>query len=154
METLKRTTRTTSIGDAAVEGLMYGILAGIVMAVLVLVLELAGGNPPLTVLGYFDAGGSGSPFSGLFTHIAVSGIYGVVFSILALILARIFGARITMPLWLVLGVVYALVIFGIAEAVLLPRTSSPLREIPLWIFGIAHIVYGADLVWLLRRNHR
>lgn len=152
METSKRMTKTMGAGDAAVEGLMFGILSGVVMAVFVVIVELASGRAPLTVLGHFDAGGQQSPFIGAFTHIAVSGIYGVVFGVLLLALTRGFGPRLNPAMWLVLGLLYGALIFGVAEGVVLPRTLSALRELPVWVLGGAHLLYGASLAWLMERN--
>lgn len=154
MDTTKRMIKTMSVGDAAVEGLLSGIGAGIVMGAFLLAVELPAGVSPLTVLGYFDAGTAASPMVGLFTHIAVSGIYGVIFGIGAMIAARLFGARIQTGLWLALGLVYGLLIFGIAEGVILPSTHSPLQQVPLWAMGIAHGVYGIILAWLTTRNNK
>lgn len=152
MENTKRIMKTMSVGDAAVEGLMYGIAAGLVMALFVLVVEWLAGVAPLTVLGYFDGGGNASPFLGAFTHVAVSGIYGVVFGMIAMVVARMFGARMTLGMWLALGILYGALIFVVAEWIVLPRTSSPLLEMPMWALAIAHFIYGAVLAALFGRN--
>ncbi len=152
MENTKRIMKTMSVGDAAVEGLMYGIAAGLVMALFVLLVEWLSGVAPLTVLGYFDGGGNASPFLGAFTHIAVSGIYGVVFGMIAMVVARMFGARMTLGMWLALGILYGALIFVVAEWIVLPRTSSPLLEMPMWALAIAHFIYGAVLAALFGRN--
>ncbi len=148
------TYKETRVGDEAVEGLLSGILAGLVMAGGVVVLEMLGGVPPLNVLGYFDATQGASPWLGLFTHVAVSGMYGVVFGMLALGLAKRFGTRMSFALWLGAGALYGMLIFGIAEWVILPRSDSPLREMPLWSFALAHLFYGAVLaaLWVRHKN--
>jgi len=152
MENTKRITQTMSVGDAAVEGLMYGIAAGLAMALIIVVSEWFIGVAPLTVLGYFDGGGNASPFLGAFTHVAVSGIYGVVFGMIAMVVARMFGARMTLGMWLALGILYGALIFVVAEWIVLPRTSSPLLEMPMWALAIAHFIYGAVLAALFGRN--
>lgn len=152
MENTKRITQTMSVGDAAVEGLMYGIVAGLAMALIIVVSEWLIGVAPLTVLGYFDGGGNGSPLLGAFTHVAVSGIYGVVFGMIAMALARMFGARMTLGVWLALGILYGALIFMIAEWIVLPRANSPLLAMPMWAFAIAHFVYGAVLAALCARG--
>jgi uncharacterized membrane protein YagU involved in acid resistance len=153
METSKRVGKAIGFGDAAVEGLLNGIFAGAVMAALVLAIQVLGGVAPLTALGYFDAGGNASPLVGLFTHVAVSGIYGVIFSLLMLMVGRMFGARMNFEMGLAFGIVYGALIFAMAEWIILPRTNSPLREMPVWAFGTAHLVYGIVLAWLSARNH-
>lgn len=152
METSKRIVKRIGIGDAAVEGLMYGVLAGAAMAVFVLVVELTAGKTPGVVLGYFDASHQASPFGGLFTHIAVSGIYGVVFGIVTMLLARMPGARVTLGMWLLLGAMYGVFIFGVATWIVLPRTVSALRELPIWVLAGAHLMYGVSLGWLVSRT--
>jgi hypothetical protein len=54
--------------------------------------------------------------------------------------------------WLVLGAVYGLLLFGIANAVILPRTNSLLALAPVWALGAAHVLYGAVLGWLVGRG--
>ncbi len=152
MENTKRITQTMSVGDAAVEGLMYGIAAGLAMALIIVVSEWFIGVAPLTVLGYFDGGRNASPFLGAFTHVAVSGIYGVAFGIGAMLVARMFGARMTRGMWLALGILYGALIFVMAEWIVLPRTSSPLLEMPMWALAVAHFIYGAVLAVLCARN--
>ncbi len=152
MENTKRITQTMSVGDAAVEGLMYGIAAGLAMALIIVVSEWFIGVAPLTVLGYFDGGGNASPFLGAFTHVAVSGIYGAVFGMIAMVVARMFGARMTLGMWLALGILYGALIFVVAEWIVLPRTSSPLLEMPMWALAVAHFIYGAVLAALFGRN--
>lgn len=152
MELPKRITRTTSIGDAAVEGLIYGIVAGLGMALFLIAFEWLAGVMPLEVLGYFGANPDASPWVGLFTHVAVSGIYGVIFGMLALVAARMFGDRLNPGVWLLFGVVYGLLIFAVAKGVILPRTSSPLNELPVWALALAHALYGFVLAWLVGRK--
>lgn len=152
METSKRMMRSVRVGDAAVEGLLSGILAGVVMALVIAGIEMLAGVSPLAALAYFDAGSSASPLSGAFTHIAISGMYGVVFGILALLIARTVGGREGNGLRLMMGALYGLLLFAIAEWVILPRTNSPLREMPLWGFASAHVIYGMTLSWWMSRK--
>lgn len=155
METSKQMWKTFSVGDAAVEGLMYGMVAGLAMAAFVILVEAVAGIAPLVALGYFDAGSAASnvsPVVGLFTHVAVSGIYGVVFGMVAMVVARMFGARMTLGTWLALGVLYGALLFGIAEWIILPRTNSPLAGMPMWAFALAHLVYGIVLAGLSARK--
>lgn len=152
MENTKRIPKTMSVGDAAVEGLMYGIVAGLAMALIIVVSEWLIGVAPLAVLGYFDGGGNGSPLLGAFTHVAISGIYGVVFGMIAMVVARMFGARMTLGVWLALGILYGALIFVVAEWIVLPRTDSPLLEMPMWALAVAHFIYGIVLAALCARN--
>ncbi|MCC7161856.1 MAG: hypothetical protein IT331_05160 [Anaerolineae bacterium] len=140
------------LGDAAVEGLMYGIVAGLVMTLFVVAFEWLAGVMPLEVLSYFGVDAAAPPWVGLFTHVAVSGIYGVVFGMLALGVARALGERMNPGVRLGLGVLYGLLIFLIAEWIILPRTASPLAEMSVWALALAHALYGAVLAWLVGRK--
>jgi hypothetical protein len=148
----KQISKPMTVGDSAVHGLLNGVAAGLVMAGFVLVVELAMGTPPLAVFGYFDAGNSGSPVVGALTHIAISAIYGVGFGISAIALARLVRSGMTPALWLAAGLVYAALLFGIAEGVILPRTRSPLADLPVWALATAHALYGLVLGWLTGRS--
>jgi hypothetical protein len=56
--------------------------------------------------------------------------------------------------WTIAGALYGLLIFGIAEAVILPRAASALRDVPLPAFALAHAVYGIVLGAIVGRNHQ
>lgn len=147
-----RSLREMRVGDAAVEGLLNGIIAGLVMGVVVIAIEMVAGANPFQVLTYFSVAADASPLLGLFTHVAVSGIYGVIFGIAAMLIARQIRVSSNLGVWLGVGIVYGLLILGIAKAIVLPQTTSPLRDLPIWAFGIAHIVYGVALGWLTHRS--
>lgn len=152
MELPKGLAKPTSVGEAAVEGLIYGIVAGLGMALFVVLYEWLAGVMPLEVLGYFGTETETTPWIGLFTHAAVSGIYGVIFGVLALAIARWFGGRMNPAMWLALGLLYGLLILVVAKGLVLPRTTSPLDDMPLWALGGAHAFYGLLLGWLVGRK--
>ena len=144
--------RETRAGDAAVEGLLNGILAGIAMAAVILGFGFINGIAPLTVLQFFDVAGNASPLTGILIHLAVAGVYGVVFGLIALGAARVLGARMNRITWLGLGVVYGIVILGIAQGIILPRAALALQVLPFWAMTTAHIVYGLVLAGLQMRG--
>lgn len=152
MENSKQISRTGSVGDAAVEGLLNGIAAGVVMGILIVLMELVLGKAPLDVLSAFDVTNSASPLVGAFTHLAVAGVYGVVFGLVALVVGRLAGARMTLVLWVALGALYGMLIFAVAEWFILPRANSILLAVPPGAFAAAHVVYGVVLAWLSRRS--
>lgn len=82
-----RQRRTTS--DAAVDGLLAGIGAAIIMALFLLAAGFLSGDSPAIVLGRFDPLEGGSPLTGLLTHLAVAAIYGLVFGLIFLALVRL-----------------------------------------------------------------
>lgn len=140
--------KTTTVADAAVEGLLSGIAAGVLMAFSLIGLGLITGDAPASVLGRFDPGEQAAPLTGGLAHLAVSGVYGILFGLGWHFLQRRLPA---LPAWLG-GLVYGVVLFGLAEALLLPATGSPLGEIPAAQFGLAHVVYGLSLGLLTGRQ--
>jgi hypothetical protein len=145
------TTHKLSIGDAAVDGLFRGVLAGVGMAAyLMLALAPQGGNPA-SVLSLFGPSGGTNPTLGTVTHLAVSAIYGALFGALWQKLAR----RFNRPMLAVIGgLVYSGLLFILAESVLLNAAQSPLASIPALQFGIGHVVYGLCLGVLTERGRR
>ncbi len=139
---------TTTLGDAAVDGLLNGAVAGLAMALYLVLAMLAQGQAPWAVLSAFDASARNSPLVGLVMHLAVSGVYGALFGLLWKSTHRLVPASV--PGWLI-GLFYGLVLYLLAELVLLPSTATALRDIPFYHFGIAHLIYGAVLGWLIGR---
>ncbi len=137
-----------TLGDTAVTGLLNGILAGAAMAAfLIATLGLGGESPPAVLQRFGTAGGAASPLMGAVDHLAMSGIYGIVFALLYRWLTpRASGQRAA----LTVGVIYALIMFAVAQLFLLPASGSPLLDIPLH-FGVAHLIYGGILGLLSQR---
>lgn len=148
------TVKETRVGDAAVEGLLNGIFAGIAMAAWIVAVEWVNGVPPQTALGYFDPGENGSPLTGLVLHLAVAGVYGLVFGILTFLVLRIRGVSPKSWWGPVLGALYGLVILGVASSIILPQTASELQALPLWTLTAAHLIYGLGLGTLQLRARK
>ena len=129
---------TSSVGDAAVDGLFGGLAAGVLMAIFLVLAGLTVGARPGITMRYFDATGGSSPFVGSVLHLAVSGVYGLTFGILYRLVAK------RVPGWLA-GLIYGTILFWVAWGLLLPATDSTLLAIPFWQFGVGHLVYGAML---------
>lgn len=142
---MTQTKKNSKTGDAAVDGLLAGLGAGVVMAVYLLITGMLGGETMGTTLGRFAPGGETTPLPGLLSHLAVSGIYGAVFGVIYLPLRK------RVPAW-VAGLVYAGVVFLVAQYVLLPGTGSSLLEISPVHFGLAHLLYGGVLGWQVGRR--
>jgi len=96
-------------GDAAVSGLLAGIVAGVVMAAFLAGLGFATGESVADALSHFGTGEGTTPIAGLLTHLAVSGVYGIVWGYLL----RIVRSLLPAPGWLV-GVAYGLLLFLVA----------------------------------------
>ena len=114
-------------------------MAGVVMAAFLAGLGFAGGDSVADVLSHFGAGDEASPLSGLMTHLAVSGVYGIVWAYLFRLVRRINAA----PAWLV-GLAYGLLLFLVAQGIFLVGPTL-LTGIPPLPFAIAHGVYGLTL---------
>lgn len=146
----KQVAHTVTAGDRAVNGLLAGIGAGLLMLAFLLGGGLWAGEPVAATLVRFSAGiGAPSPVGGGLAHLAVSGIYGMVFGLTMGVLGR----RLRAPLW-ALGIGYGLLLLLMAQGVVLPSAESPLLDIPLARWAIAHVIYGAALGVGLGRLNR
>jgi uncharacterized membrane protein YagU involved in acid resistance len=132
--------RRPSTGDAAVDGLFSGLGAGILMAGFLVFTGLLAQNWPGDVLSRFSAGVPVSPITGLFSHLAVSGIYGIFFGVFYRLVLHSSG----LSGWLC-GALYGVLLFLLAHFVVLPGTGSSLQDLPISFFALSHLVYGLAL---------
>ena len=132
-----------TLGEMAVEGLFAGIAAGIVMLLYLMVSGMLSGDAASVMPGRFSIQVPPNPLQGALLHLAVSGIYGMLFGILW----SLVGGRVSS--WPA-GLLYALVIYLLGRFVLLPGAGSPLLEIAPLHFAIAHLVYGLGLGFWFR----
>ncbi|HNB51474.1 MAG TPA: hypothetical protein PK530_06005 [Anaerolineales bacterium] len=137
--------KSKTTGDAAVDGLLAGLVAGVVMAGYLLITGVVSGDDLVMILGRFSPGEPVTPVAGALSHLAVAGIYGVVFGMLA----RFVQKRV--PGW-VAGIGYGVFLFLLAQYALLPGTGSALAEVSSLHFGIAHVLYGGMLGLQLGRK--
>jgi hypothetical protein len=139
-----------TFGDAAVDGLVAGVLAGLAMAVYLAVIGLARGEALGLTFGRFDTGAARSPLTGALVHLAVAGVYGVVYGLGRGLLNRSRGLG-SVPGWLT-GAAFGLAIWAVAHVLILPGTQSPLRELSPLVFLPAHLVYGVPLGMVFARR--
>jgi hypothetical protein len=137
--------KSRTVGDAAVDGLLAGMAAGVVMAVYLLVTGLIAGETFISILSRFSPGEPTTPLSGALAHLAVSAIYGALFGVIMMTL------RQRVPAWAT-GMAYGVVLFLVARYALLPGTGSSLQEIFPLNFGVAHLIYGGVLAILIGRK--
>ena len=139
-----------SLGDTAVDGLLAGIGAGLVMALFLLLIGLLNGDLATAVFGRFDPGQNQQWLTGLVIHLAVSSIYGIVFGLLFWVLIRIrpSWARLS---WL-LGLAYGLLLYGVVQTALATGIDSGLVQFTAVILLLAHATYGLVLGILLGRK--
>lgn len=135
----------SATGDAAVEGLFGGMIAGIAMMIYLLLAGLTFGEGPLTMLSHFGESGGSTPLAGLLLHLGVSGVYGIAFALICQLTARRRGFRPTLWVVGVLGGAYGLVLWLLAKSILLPATSSPLMTMPGGHLLVAHLIFGIFL---------
>ena len=77
-----QTQKHKTMGDTAVDGLLAGILAGLGMAAYLVLAGLLTGVAPAVMLGRFDPRQAGNWLTGSVAHLAMSGVYGIIFALL------------------------------------------------------------------------
>jgi hypothetical protein len=141
--------KETNIGDAAVDGLLAGSAAGILMALYLILVGLLTGPGISAVLSYFDPRPAASPLVGAVTHLAVASVYGALFGLGAWFTPRRWRSK---TLGWIMGLAYGLLLLLLAQAILLPNENSPLHQIPRPHFIIAHAIYGLALGLLINQT--
>jgi hypothetical protein len=136
--------KQVSIADRAIDGLFGGLAAGALMGVVMVLAGLLIGITPPEILQRFSSGQGDTPQAGALLHLSVSAVYGVIFSLLMSLLPP--QAREIVPGWLA-GLVYAGLLLALATGIILPGLRSPLGELPPWLLGLGHFVYGIVLGW-------
>jgi hypothetical protein len=143
------TRQEITIGDAAVDGLLNGVVAGLVMAAYLVVIGLVTGDGPATVLSRFALSEAPSPLTSALMHLAVAGVYGILFGLGWRFTARVWRHKLPAWLW---GLAYGLVLLLLAETVILRGTNLPLLESSTVHFALAHVIYGLTLGFLIDRR--
>ena len=139
-----------SIGDTAVDGLLAGIGAGLVMALFLLLIGLLNGDSATAVFGRFDPGTNKQWLTGFIVHLAVSSIYGILFGLLYLLVVRIRPSLFRFS-WLI-GLAYGLLLYAIAQTALATGVDSGLAQFTAVILLLAHVIYGLVLGIILGRK--
>jgi hypothetical protein len=146
--------REISASDAAIDGLLSGVQAGLVMATYLVLTGWLGGGDPLARLSLFAPDPKSGPLVGLLAHLAVSAIYGVLFGVGYAGLLRRPTYNPSPWLHALIGALYGLLLLLAAWTLILPATGSQLQQIPFVHLVIGHLLYGALLGWLLYRSPR
>jgi hypothetical protein len=139
----------SSSGDAAVDGLLYGVGAGIVMAIYLVVINLLIGTGVAATLSAFDLGEGTSPVRGAVIHLAVAAIYGMLFSLIYRLIGR--GRSIGRGSSVLIGLAYGLLMWLITQIALAAGINVALSSLPAGHFAVAHALYGLALGWLTGR---
>lgn len=144
--------REKTAGDVAVDGLLSGLLAGLVMGVFLVLADWTVGINPAETLRRFDPAANASPVVGALFHLALSGLYGVVFALVFRVVMRRWPA-VSRYGWL-LGAAYGAALWLGAQTVLVTGVSDALVDVPTALFALAHVLYGAVLGLALARVER
>ena len=142
--------RRRTAGDAAAEGLLAGVGAGLVMAAYLVMAGLVAGDGPVRTLARFDPAAAASPLTGALIHLAVSAVYGLLFGVIYRLVGRGRLAGTAAGVWL--GLAYGLALLVAAQGLTLTGAGAALREIPAIHFAVAHLIYGAVVGWLVARR--
>ena len=130
-----------SVGDAAVSGLFNGLLGGLGMALVIVLFSFFAGQGA-AYLSYFSSETLAPPLQGLVMHLAMSGIYGMLYGLIYR-LVRI-GRFQHLSGWL-MGLGYALLLWAFAVSILLPADRSLILTLPWVVFFCGHLAYGLVL---------
>jgi len=134
----------------AVDGVFFGLIAGVIMFLGISALAMIAGIAPGKVLEYFSPNGPISPIQGFFSHLAVSAVYGILFGLLIWSNLQRFLST-TFAGWFG-GLGYSILILVLAQVAILPEINSPLLELPFWVWAVGHGLYGLVLGGLFARK--
>jgi len=140
----------SSIGDAAVDGLLNGVMAGVVMAIYLMISGVLTGTGVAATLNAFDLGQGTSPVRGVLIHLAVAAIYGMVFSLLYRLIGR--GRSIGRGGNVLIGLAYGLLLWLITQITFAAGINVALSSLPATHFAVAHALFGLVLGWLIGRK--
>ena len=155
MQSTDRTrAHTPTLGEAAVDGLLAGVGAGVVMAAYLALANLSLGRGPAEWASRLDPSASASPAVGVLAHLAVAGVYGAAFG----------GAWRLTPwrpgsLGLLCGLAYGLGLWAVALTAISSTRAwtggpGPFAGLPAGHILGAHGVYGLALAALFQRARR
>ncbi len=139
---IQREKHESSLGEAALDGLVNGLLAGVIMALYVLFAGRVVANNNWAYFGYLDFSHSGVPGNTLFTQMAVSAIYGAAFGMACQMIKPI--RQSLLPRWLA-GLVYGGALWMLVAGLILPRDNFTLMPLAAVYLLFAYLVYGLIL---------
>ncbi len=134
--------RRASLGISAINGFFNGLLAGVMMALyVVLVVEVVVGGD-WDYIGYLGITRGGSPGHVVLAHLAISAAYGVIY-VLLLRWTHLDKAEL-LPRWLA-GMTYGLLLWLMNFAWILPKDNFILGPLPSGYLLFAFLIYGLVL---------
>ncbi len=140
---------TKSYADSAIDGLLSGVAAGLAMALVLVAAGWLTGQTMGATLVRFTLEGAPQPATGALTHVAVSGVYGLLFGLGV----RLVGGfrRAPKTLWL-LGAGYGFGLWLFASLVFLTGAAPTMPDTPVILLLSAHLVYGITLGGMMSRQ--
>ncbi len=129
-------------GDAAVDGLLAGVGAGIICVTYLVIVGLISGQTLAAVLGPFDPT-QGQVLAGGLVHLAVSAVYGVLFAVLYRWLDRGWPWA-SGRAWL-FGLLYGLILLLVAEGASQTGIDTAFSDLPMVNTALFHLLYGLAL---------
>jgi hypothetical protein len=137
-------------GDAAIDGLLNGAAAGVMMAIYLMISGVLTGAGLAATLSAFDLGQGASPVRGALIHLAVAAIYGMVFGLIDRLIerSRPVGRGGTM----MMGVTFSMLLWLITQIALAAGITVALNSLPPVHLAAAHALYGLMLGWLTGRT--
>ena len=136
-------------GDSAVDGLLAGVGAGLVMALVMASGGLLWGETVADLFRRFAPEGGTSAAAGFLAHVAVSAIYGLLFALLWRLTGRRVRRRAAAR---GVGVAYGVALLAVARFVLLRGSGSSILELTATVLAAGHVAYGLALGWLTART--
>ena len=122
------------------------------MVIFLIVVEwVSSGSSSGVTLMHFDPGADPDPFVGLIVHLAVSGVYGLLFGFLAWLLNRLVSQFLNGWISIVTGGVYGTSIFLLPWLTFSARAGHNFLGFSPWIFWLAHVLYGGSLALFVVR---
>jgi hypothetical protein len=141
----------SSSGDAAVDGLLHGVGAGIVMAIYLMVLNLLRATGVAATLSAFDLGEGTSPVRGAVIHLAVAAIYGMLICLTYRLIGR--SRSIERGGNVIIGLTFGLLVGLITQIAFAAGINVALSSLPAAHLVVAHGIYGGMLGWSTSRVH-
>ena len=139
-----------SVGDAAVDGLLNGLIAGSIMTIYIALIGVTMGTNLAAVLSAFDLGQGTSPVRGVLIHLAIAAIDGMIFSLIYRLIEQ--HRTVGQGGSVLIGLVYGLLLWSIAQVAITAGINDSLGSLPVVHLVVAHVIYGVTLGCMARRR--
>ncbi len=150
--TINHRLKPVRMADAAVDGLIAGLEAGLLMVVFLIAMEwIRSGNGIGVTLMRFDPGADPVPLTGLVVHLAVSGVYGLLFGFLGWLLNHRAARLLEGWTALVTGGLFGTAIFLLPWLTFSAKIGQNFLGFSPLVFWLAHVLYGSTLAILVAR---